>query len=65
MGVIGKCNYCTLKWLQQRAKSTYQEITVKAAPEGGVDVYRHKIGQTPTDEDWVAWFMDLTTECRC
>lgn len=75
---MNRCNYCTLKFIRNRAKDAELKVTILRDAEwgmGGVNVYVHPEGvdikALPDGEDGKrakyrkAWFMELSTSCAC
>lgn len=69
MSELTPCNYCSLRWIKERAKKAGNVVTVK--PGGiGLNVYVHPPSihiKESTDPEgyFAASFMELTDYCCC
>lgn len=77
MSDLTPCNYCSYQGIKRRAKEKGLVITKKrhlSATKiggkdhymGGVNIYRHKKGETiDHDKHFISWFMELPDSCKC
>ena len=78
MSELTQCNYCSLREIQNRARSSEMKVTLLSDAKwgmGGVNVYVHPkeilIKDLPDGENGerrkyrVAWFMEVGTACSC
>lgn len=66
MSELTRCNACSLKDIEARAKNRGATVTVKRIPVGTADPMAGWYEVRTSDKDeTVAWFMELTAECCC
>ena len=68
MSELTKCNYCTLQTISYQAVCEGKEVAIRPKwnPEfDGFDVFVHPKNETPKQEHWVCWFMELGNGCGC
>ena len=68
MSSLTSCNHCDLKVIEARYKKKKGLLVTKTGEFGlgGISYHYLKTGEElPSDDNFVAWFMELTDHCVC
>ncbi len=67
MSELTSCNYCDYKRIVVTRKDEEGKLVTTSGGFGlgGINIHFVKPGEEPTDDNFVAWFMELTDHCVC
>ncbi len=67
MSELTSCNYCNYKRIKARRKEQEGRIVTASGDFGlgGINIHFVKTGDKPSEDNFVAWFMELTDHCVC
>ncbi len=66
-GTLSQCNFCTLRDLGAGAarQGKFIQMVGSNFKLGGHDAHAVDFGEEPNKDNWVGWFMKVTTKCAC